>query len=250
MAIEIYKSTEQAKGSFNAGEIKENKPVGFPQDGGDLRPYSNIFYWAHAWAEADSEIGLHPHRGFEIMSILLEGEMEHFDNKMNEWIPLKAGDVQIIRSGSGISHSELMKKGSHMFQIWFDPGLQNTLKKDPEYSDYKYGAFEIYEKDNYKVRVIKDNKGPIQMDSEGVEIREYIFKNGEHVFELGGSTVYSLYCYNGSLSLNGRSMENHDFARIDGEESLRIEAEENSKVYIIESPAKLAYKTYYELSGL
>ena len=49
MPVEIFNKNQQASGSFNNGEILENKPIGFPQDGGQLKPYSNLFYWAHAW---------------------------------------------------------------------------------------------------------------------------------------------------------------------------------------------------------
>ncbi len=49
MAINIFKKEDQVDGNFNSGEILEKKPIGFPQDNGILKPYSNIFYWAHAW---------------------------------------------------------------------------------------------------------------------------------------------------------------------------------------------------------
>ena len=47
--VEILRKESQVDGSFNNGEILEKKPIGFPQDGGVSKPYSNIFYWAHAW---------------------------------------------------------------------------------------------------------------------------------------------------------------------------------------------------------
>ena len=47
--IRIISKENQAKGNFNNGEILENKPIGFPQDGGTVKPYSNLFYWAHVW---------------------------------------------------------------------------------------------------------------------------------------------------------------------------------------------------------
>ena len=47
--IEILRKSDQADGNFNNGEILEKKPIGFPQDSGMSKPYSNIFYWAHAW---------------------------------------------------------------------------------------------------------------------------------------------------------------------------------------------------------
>ena len=46
MPIDIIPKDQQASGQFNGGEIIENKPIGFPQDGGDVKPYSNLFYWA------------------------------------------------------------------------------------------------------------------------------------------------------------------------------------------------------------
>ena len=44
MSISIYTKENQADGNFNYGEILEKKPIGFPQDGGKLKPYSNLFY--------------------------------------------------------------------------------------------------------------------------------------------------------------------------------------------------------------
>ena len=48
MSIQLIKREQQADGNFNNGEILEKKPIGFPQDGGITKPYSNLFYWAHA----------------------------------------------------------------------------------------------------------------------------------------------------------------------------------------------------------
>ena len=42
--VEILRKESQVDGSFNNGEILEKKPIGFPQDGGVSKPYSNIFY--------------------------------------------------------------------------------------------------------------------------------------------------------------------------------------------------------------
>ena len=71
-----------------------------------MKPYSNLFYWAHAWSDKGSLIGEHPHKAFEILSFVLEGDIEHYDSKLRGWKPLQKGDVQIIRAGSGISHAE------------------------------------------------------------------------------------------------------------------------------------------------
>ena len=163
MSISIYTKENQADGNFNYGEILEKKPIGFPQDGGELKPYSNLFYWAHAWTPGTkSTIGLHPHQGFEICSFVLKGNINHFDTKQNKWIPLKEGDVQIIRSGNGISHAEEIDDNSEIFQIWFDPDLSKSLKKEATYDDYSSKDFKLIDKGNRSFKVIVGEGSPMQ----------------------------------------------------------------------------------------
>ena len=153
--IRIFSRDEQADGQFNGGAILEKKPIGFPQDGGKLRPYSNLFYWAYAWSEGGSTIGEHPHKGFEIMSFVLRGEIEHYDNQFRGWKKLMAGDAQIIRAGNGITHAERMHEGSAMFQIWFDPDLSKSINKSPSYNDFTSEKFPIQMENGKALRPIK-----------------------------------------------------------------------------------------------
>jgi len=55
MAIDYYPIERQAVGNFNNGEILEKKPVGFPQDKGILKPYSNIFI-GHMLGQPEKEV--------------------------------------------------------------------------------------------------------------------------------------------------------------------------------------------------
>ena len=129
MPVQIIPKAKQGHGAFNGGEIVENKPIGFPQDHSSIRPYSNLFYWAHARAVQDSTIGLHPHQGFEICSFVLAGDIRHYYTKLQEWRPLRTGDVQIIRAGNGISHCEWMGKDAEIFQIWrYDSSSSKGLR--------------------------------------------------------------------------------------------------------------------------
>lgn len=153
MPITIYNKDEQVSGNFNNGEILEKKPIGFAQDGGKLKPYSNLFYWADAWTpNSKSTIGLHPHQGFEICSFVIKGSIRHYDTKQNKWIELNAGDAQIIRSGNGISHAEEILDNSEMFQIWFDPDISKTISKPATYNDYKSTSFPIIK--NKKIQLL------------------------------------------------------------------------------------------------
>lgn len=84
----------------------------------------------------------HPHRGFETVTYLLEGEMEHQDSAGHKGA-LGAGDVQWMTAGSGVVHSELpsermMREGGRMhgFQIWVNlPRADKRIA--PHYQEIK-----------------------------------------------------------------------------------------------------------------
>ena len=245
MGISIYKKSDQASGSFNSGEILEKKPIGFPNDDGKLKPYSNIFYWAHAWTPNEkSTIGLHPHRGFEICSFVLKGKINHFDTKQNRWIPLEQGDVQVIRSGNGISHSEEICDSSEIFQIWFDPDLTKTLIKEASYSDYKSTEFPVSSIKNKVVKNIIGNDSPVEIDSEGVIVNEYLFGIGDHLIDINEGCVHSIFLMEGILSFNGAEYSPGTFFTAQFENYLQIKVLQKTKVFEIISPIKLSYKTY------
>lgn len=82
----------------------------------------------------------HPHRGFETVSYILEGELEHRDSAGNHGT-LGPGDVQWMTAGRGVIHSELPSKRLldqggrvHGFQIWVNLPARDKLT-DPHYQD-------------------------------------------------------------------------------------------------------------------
>jgi redox-sensitive bicupin YhaK (pirin superfamily) len=100
----------------------------------------------------------HPHRGFETVTYLLSGEMQHRDSWGNRGT-LRPGDVQWMTAGSGLVHSEmpgdgLVKTGGrlHGFQLWI-----NLPKKDkmiaPRYQDTASERMPVAASADGKVRV-------------------------------------------------------------------------------------------------
>lgn len=82
----------------------------------------------------------HPHRGFETVSYILEGAVEHEDSAGHRGV-LQAGDVQWMTAGAGIVHSEmptreLLERGGrvHMFQIWVNLPARLKMTR-PRYQD-------------------------------------------------------------------------------------------------------------------
>ncbi|MBK7748125.1 MAG: pirin family protein [Candidatus Obscuribacter sp.] len=103
----------------------------------------------------------HPHRGFETVTYLLDGYMEHRDSKGNSGL-LSPGDVQWMTAGSGVIHSEMPQQAFkerggilHGFQLWVN--LPRTKKmKAPRYQDTKSGDIPVVSNsdDTVSIKVI------------------------------------------------------------------------------------------------
>ena len=104
----------------------------------------------------------HPHRGFETVTYLMEGEFEHEDSAGNRGT-IETGGVQWMTAGSGVVHSEMpssnMKANGgklHGFQLWVN--LPAKLKMSPpRYQEKKREELPIYEKDGVWIKVIAGN---------------------------------------------------------------------------------------------
>ena len=243
MSLRIISKAQQAYGAFNGGQIIENKPIGFPQDGGFVRPFSNLFYWARAEAVVDSTIGLHPHRGFEIMSFVLEGRIRHFDSKTNVWLPLEAGSVQIIRAGNGIQHAEHMEQGAVMFQIWTDPDLSRTLQQEATYSDYPADVFPSERVEAVqKITHIGDGS-PFTLDTADLEVTRWSSAGEVVRFTEDVGYIRALYVIKGSGTVNGQTLEQDDFV-IAEEEALDIDPNGEMDLFVIRCALRPDYQTY------
>ena len=101
----------------------------------------------------------HPHRGFETVTYLIDGAMEHEDSHGHRGA-LRPGDVQWMTAGAGVIHSEMpareiVEHGGrvHGFQIWVN--LPQALKlTQPRYQEYAAAQLPLIAGDGRWIRVI------------------------------------------------------------------------------------------------
>ena len=248
MSIQLLKAQDQNTGIFDNGKIKERKPIAFPGENPVLQPFSTLFYWAYAWSNHGGLIAEHPHRGFEICTFVLDGSIEHYDSKNQAWLSLAAGDVQIIRSGNGITHAERLNPGGRIFQIWFDPDLQQSLGKPASYDDYRADTFPVAGQNGYKQTTFIGPDAPITMDTP-VQARRIELAKGEHVVALAPDHKAGLFLLDGELNLSGTEMQKGDFALVDQEQNLTINATTDAILFAIEVPDPAPYPTYAQARG-
>lgn len=97
----------------------------------------------------------HPHRGFETVTIMIEGKMRHGDNKGHSGV-IENGGIQWMTAGRGIVHSEIPEQTDGRmwgFQLWVN--LPSHLKMtDPGYQEFPREDIPVDERDGASVRVL------------------------------------------------------------------------------------------------
>ncbi|MES2728297.1 MAG: pirin family protein [Bacteroidota bacterium] len=185
--------------------------------------------------EGGMGFGSHPHDNMEIISIPLEGDLEHKDS-MNNVAVIKSGDIQVMSAGSGIYHSEYNKskeKPVKFLQIWVFPNKRNVTPR------YDQITLNLADRHNKLQQILSPNQ-----DDEGVWIHQDAwFHLGK--FDKGVATEYNvkkqgnglyLFNLNGTLKVNGQTIETRDGFGIWDTNKISIEAETDAEFLLMEIP--------------
>lgn len=237
--IQIIKKSDQFNDVIFGGKFHANKPVFNGKS--NIKPYSNLFYWSNGYVNDDCEFGLHPHEGFEIMTFLLEGKIEHYDTATRVWTPLYAGDFQIIQSNSGIQHQERIAKGSRAFQIWFDPNYYQAIEQKPSYIDYHSVDFQPLEENGISTLTYIGKESTAKALTPELSIKKLIFEQQTKTeIMLNPNMSYTFYVLNGQGKSDNQTIEKDDAIRISGLDSFSIDFQ--GELFYIETPTKIDYK--------
>ena len=256
LSIEMkrYTPDQQGTGAFDGGRITEVKPIGFPGEASGSGRLGPLFYWAWATAHGYGKIGLHPHRGFEIMSYVLEGEIGHRDT-LGTVSRVKAGGAQVMQTGSGVSHEEeTLGNFTNFFQIWFEPDLQEAVKRPPTYGEFHHKDFPVLSKDGVTIKSIIGEGGPVALVAP-VQMQEITvipgkqfvrsLKKGKSLATLtiGGGGTWTASKTDQQLSVN-----HGDFAviqtNVDTSLALKTEGQDHLRAVIVEIPFEVPYALY------
>ena len=179
--------------------------------------------------------GTHPHDNMEIISIPLDGDLEHKDSMGNVAI-IKKGDIQVLSAGTGITNSEYNKnsdKKVKFLQIWVFPNKRNVTPR------YDQITLNIADRHNKLQQILSPNPS-----DEGVWIHQNAwFHLGK--FDKGITTEYAikgkgngLYIFNlnGNLKVNDQVLNTRDGFGIWDIEKVTLIAESDTEFLIMEVP--------------
>ncbi len=188
--------------------------------------------------EGGRGFGTHPHDNMEIITIPLEGDLEHQDNMGNKAV-INEGEVQVMSAGTGIFHSEYnhnADKPVKLFQIWVFPNKKNV---QPRYDQI---SIRDLAKVNKLYQILSPNK-----DDEGVWIHQDAwFFLGD--FEKDTSDIYSvkngnngvyLLVIDGEIEVDGIHLGKRDALGIWDTKDIKIQATKKARVLLMEVPMQL-----------
>ena len=180
--------------------------------------------------------GTHPHDNMEIITIPLEGDLEHKDSMGNGTV-IKHGDIQVMSAGTGITHSEYnhnKTKPVQLLQIWVFPNKRNVTPR------YDQITLDVNERRNKLQQILSPNS-----DDEGVWIHQDAWfhigrfdQNFEttYTWKKQGNGVY-VFVIKGNITVNGTALNERDGSGIWNTDSMSIQANSaDAELLIIEVP--------------
>lgn len=179
--------------------------------------------------------GTHPHDNMEIITIPLEGDLEHKDNMGNGTI-IKNGDIQVMSAGTGITHSEFnanLKKDVKLLQIWLFPNKRNVKPR------YDQLSLQSIKKDDQFYQILSPNS-----KDDGVWIHQNAwFSLGEFSHEKNinyelKSTKNGLYAFiiEGKATIKNHLLSKRDGLGIWDIKNIDINVYKGTKVLLMEVP--------------
>ena len=182
--------------------------------------------------------GTHPHDNMEIISIPLEGDLEHKDSMGNTAV-IKQGDVQVMSAGTGIFHSEYNKNKDQnvkFLQIWLFPNKRNVTPR------YDQITLKTQNLKNQLYQILSPNP-----DDTGVWIHQNAWFHMGNL-DKGCELVYSikargngLYAFviKGDVTIAGQSLNARDGFGIWDTAEVSVRADSDVQVLLMDVPMSM-----------
>jgi redox-sensitive bicupin YhaK (pirin superfamily) len=179
--------------------------------------------------------GTHPHDNMEIISIPLEGDLEHKDSMGNTAV-IKQGDVQVMSAGTGIYHSEFNKntdKEVKFLQIWVFPNKRGVK---PRYDQITLNTGNIKNRLHQILSPSPDDEGVWIYQDAWFHLGnlEKGFKTTYQVKQ-NGNGVYA-FVLHGKVTIEGQALSERDGFGIWDTDKINITADDDARILLMDVP--------------
>jgi redox-sensitive bicupin YhaK (pirin superfamily) len=178
--------------------------------------------------------GAHPHRDMEIITYVLEGELEHQDHLGHRGI-VHPGEVQVMSAGKGIMHSEAnasREKPVHFMQLWV---LPRTAGLPPRWEQRQ---FSVQQRQGRLLPVVSSGSvaDTLTIDQDATIYVSRLAAGESVVHTAAEHRRAYLFVISGEITLNGTPLAHGDQAKIQDETRLQIAAKEGAEIILLDLP--------------
>lgn len=178
--------------------------------------------------------GTHPHDNMEIISIPLQGAIEHQDSMGTKGV-IQTGDVQIMSAGTGISHSEYNHSSTeelNFLQIWILPKEKNIQPR------YEQKSYQLENTPNQWIPLVApDHKEAVWINQDAYFFLAKIDEDHKLPYQIKkkGNGVY-LLVIDGNITAGNQELSKRDGIGIYEVNEVEVNALDDAKVLLIEVP--------------
>jgi redox-sensitive bicupin YhaK (pirin superfamily) len=179
----------------------------------------------------------HPHKNMEIVSIPISGELRHQDS-MGNTQHIRAGEVQIMSAGTGITHSEYNGSDSELvafLQIWVLPKFQNI---EPRYGQQLFSYNDRKNKFQIVVSPDKDsNDNAIRINQDAWFLQGDFDtgQTGSYRIKREGNGMY-FFVIEGTVTIADEQLQRRDGIGVEDTTKIDFEVAEDCQLLIIDVP--------------
>lgn len=178
--------------------------------------------------------GMHPHRDMEIITYVLDGQLQHTDSMGNGSI-IKPGEVQHMSAGTGVFHSEFNPSKTdpvHLLQIWITPDKPGHT---PGYGEKSFA--EAQRRNRLQLVASPDGADGSMTIHQDARMYATVLDAGQSVsLALDADRHAWLHVARGKVNLNGQSLTAGDGAAISIESELKFTADAESELLLFDLP--------------
>ena len=176
----------------------------------------------------------HAHRDMEIISYVLEGELEHKDSTGTGSV-IRPGDVQLMSAGRGVQHSEFNPSPQnpvHFLQIWIVPKFSGVA------ANYQQKFFDAAEKrGRLRLLVSEDGRdGSLKMHQDARVYAALLDGSEQIEHKIAPGRRAYVHVARGEVSLNGQRLGAGDGVKIENEQTLSLSGGNDAEVLLFDLP--------------
>ncbi|MBI5698134.1 MAG: pirin family protein [Thaumarchaeota archaeon] len=238
--LQVIKADQHYKGQydwlttyhhFSFGEYYNPEKMSF----GPLRVFNDDI------VQPGTGFDFHPHNNMEIITYLIDGELEHKDNFGNHGI-IKPGEIQRMSAGSGITHAEYnhsKEKPLRLLQMWV---LANKKNLKPSWEQHRFTKQQQLNKllpvivpENY------ENSEALKIHQDALFYLSTITPQNTVQHTVKEGRMAYVFVIDGQAKLNGRTLQTRDAVMVKNENSISISANTKTELILVDLPEKFVF---------